>query len=75
MRICAGPVAGMKEIEARSTNKPEQLRSPVVAAHPHLLAQKRAEWQALRRAFPIGEPEEVTFDNQGKPKTTESVED
>lgn len=48
-----------KEIEARSTKHPEQLRSPVVAAHPHLLAQKRAEWQALRRAFPIGESEGV----------------
>lgn len=46
-----------KEIEAKSTKHPEQMRSPVVAAHPHLLAQKRAEWQALRRAFPIGESE------------------
>lgn len=48
-----------KEMEATAKGKPEQLRSPVVAAHPHLLAQKRAEWQALRRAFPIGEHEEV----------------
>lgn len=46
------------EIKAESENKPGQLRSPVVAKHPQLLAQKRAEWQALRRAFPIGE--EVT---------------
>ncbi|GAI81447.1 unnamed protein product, partial [marine sediment metagenome] len=35
------------EIEARSTKHPEQLRSPVVAAHPQLLAQKRAEWQGM----------------------------
>jgi len=48
------------EIEARSTKHPEQLRSPVVAAHPWQLAQKRAEWQALRRGFPIGESEEAT---------------
>ncbi len=48
-----------KEIEAKSTKHPEQLRSPVVAAHPHLLTQKRAEWQGMRRAFPIGESEEV----------------
>lgn len=43
------------EMEAKSTKHPEKLRSPVVAAHPWQLAQKRAEWQALRRAFPIGE--------------------
>lgn len=42
------------EITAKSDKHPEQLRSPVVAAHPQLLAQKRAEWQTLRRAFPIG---------------------
>lgn len=46
------------EMIARSTRDPEKLRSPVVAAHPWQLAQKRAEWQALRRAFPIGETEE-----------------
>lgn len=43
------------EMLARSTRKPDQLRSPVVASHPWQLGQKRAEWQALRRAFPIGE--------------------
>ncbi len=48
-----------EEITATSKGKPEQLRSPVVATHPQLLAQKRAEWQALRRAFPIGESEET----------------
>jgi len=45
------------EMTAKSTKKPDQLRSPVVATHPWQLAQKRAEWQALRRAFPIGESE------------------
>lgn len=43
------------EMTAKSDKKPDQLRSPVVASHPWQLAQKRAEWQALRRAFPIGE--------------------
>ena len=42
------------EVKAKSTRSPGKLRSPVVAAHPWQLAQKRAEWQALRRAFPIG---------------------
>ena len=46
------------EMTATSQKRPEQLRSPVVAAHPWQLAQKRAEWQALRRAFPIGETRE-----------------
>ncbi|GAG85256.1 unnamed protein product [marine sediment metagenome] len=45
------------EMTAKSTKKPEQLRSPVVAKHPWQLAQKRAEWQAMRRGFPIGETE------------------
>jgi len=45
------------EMTARSSKDETKLRSPVVAAHPWQLAQKRAEWQALRRAFPIGETE------------------
>ena len=53
------------EITAKSTKHPEQLRSPVVAAHPWQLAQKRAEWQALRRAFPIGETEETNSTEEG----------
>lgn len=47
-----------EEMEAKSPRDETKLRSPVVAAHPWQLAQKRAEWQALRRAFPIGESEE-----------------
>lgn len=42
------------EMTEESKGKPGQLRSPVVAKHPWQLAQKRAEWQALRRAFAIG---------------------
>uniref|UniRef100_A0A6M3Y4R2 Uncharacterized protein n=1 Tax=viral metagenome TaxID=1070528 RepID=A0A6M3Y4R2_9ZZZZ len=47
-------VVTQDEITEESRGKPGQLRSPVVAKHPQLLAQKRAEWQTLRRAFPIG---------------------
>ncbi len=43
------------EMDEKSGKKPDQLRSPVVAKHPWQLGQKRAEWQALRRGFPIGE--------------------
>lgn len=42
------------EMTEVSKKRPGQLASPVVARHPWQLAQKRAEWQALRRAFPIG---------------------
>ena len=64
-----------EEMEAKSTKHPEQLRSPVVAAHPWQLAQKRAEWQALRRAFPIGETEEEPVDSKDKTPATGAVED
>lgn len=43
------------EMTEPSKKNPNQLAAPVVARHPWQLAQKRAEWQALRRAFPIGE--------------------
>ncbi len=43
-----------QEQEEESKNKPGQKRYPVVASKPWQMAQKRAEWQALRRAFPIG---------------------
>lgn len=52
-------IVTQEEMTATSMRDKNQLRSPVVAAHPWQLAQKRAEWQALRRAFPIGESEEV----------------
>lgn len=48
------------ETEEKSKRDPERLAAPVVARHPWQLAQKRAEWQALRREFPIGEtPEDL----------------
>jgi len=51
-------IVTVEEMEAKSSRDHTKLRSPVVAAHPWQLAQKRAEWQALRRLFPIGESEE-----------------
>jgi len=47
------------EMTAKSPRDETKFRSPVVAKHPWQLAQKRAEWQALRRAFPIGGSEEA----------------
>lgn len=52
-------IVTLEEMTEESKKKPGQLRSPVVAVHPWQLAQKRSEWQAARRAFPIGETEEV----------------
>lgn len=49
-----------EEMEAKSPRDPTKFRAPVVAAHPQLLAQKRAEWQVLRRAFPLEEIKEET---------------
>ena len=46
-----------EEMTEESKKTPGQLRSPVVASKPWQMAQKRAEWQALRRAFPIGDSE------------------
>ena len=48
-------IVTQEEMTEKSKRNPSQLAAPVVARHPWQLAQKRAEWQALRRAFPIGE--------------------
>ena len=53
-----------EEMTSKSPRDNTKLRSPIVAAHPWQLAQKRAEWQALRRAFPIGEAKEENVDRQ-----------
>lgn len=68
-------IVTMAERTATSKKDTTQLRSPVVAAHPWQLAQKRAEWQALRRAFPIGEPEEVPNASRDKKEDASTVED
>lgn len=52
-----------KEMTEESKKKPGHLRSPILAAHPWQLTQKRAEWQALKRAFPIGETKEELNDS------------
>ena len=43
------------ELTERSKKNPDRLRYPVVADKPGVMVVKRADWQALRRAFPIGE--------------------
>ena len=52
-------VVTQEEINQPAKYDPKQKRYPVVASKPWQMAQKRAEWQALRRAFPIGETEGV----------------
>lgn len=46
------------ELTEMSKKHPDRPRYPVVAAKPGVMVVKRADWQALRRAFPIGETEE-----------------
>lgn len=48
-------VVTKEETEELAKGKQGVKRYPVVAAKPWMMAQKRAEWQALRRAFPIGD--------------------
>ncbi len=57
-------IVTLEEMTETSKKDKTKLRSPVVAAHPWQLAQKRAEWQALRRAFPIGERQEMTTSSE-----------
>ena len=54
------PVRGLgivtrEEIEGKSARKPEEFRAPVVHGHPQRMAEKRAEWQLLRKLIPLGE--------------------
>lgn len=42
------------ERTGKSKHDSEKYAAPVVNAKPWQMAQKRAEWQALRRAFPLG---------------------
>lgn len=46
------------EIEGKSTRRPEEFRAPVVHSHPQRMAEKRAEWQLLRKLIPLDEKEE-----------------
>jgi hypothetical protein len=47
------------ELEEMSKKGSSKYANPVLREKPWQMAQKRAEWQAMRRAFPIGESEEV----------------
>ncbi len=47
------------EIGEMSKKNPAVHRYPVIANKPGNMVIKRADWQALRRAFPIGKSEEV----------------
>lgn len=49
-----------EEIEAKSEKKPEHFRAPIARAHPQRMAEKRAEWQLLRKEAPLAEEEENT---------------
>ena len=51
------------EITERSRKHPDQLRSPVVAKNPQRMAEKRAEWQCLRKLVPLGIEEESDADS------------
>lgn len=42
-----------EEIEGKSARQPEQYRSPVVRGHPQRMAEKRAEWQLLRKLISL----------------------
>jgi len=52
------------EIETPSKRDPTRSASPVVARHPQRMAEKRAEWQLLRKLCPLGIEEEVDGDDQ-----------
>ena len=51
-------IVTQEEMTRMSERHPTELAAPVVAAHPWQMAQKRAEWQACKRAFPIAEVED-----------------
>lgn len=44
-----------EELEEKSPRDPGQFRAPVVHSHPMRMAEKRAEWQLLRKLVPLGE--------------------
>ena len=53
-----------QEIAAPSRRDPSRPASPVVARHPQRMAEKRAEWQLLRKLVPLGIEESPDADNQ-----------
>ncbi len=47
------------ELDAQARNKPGEFRAPIARAHPQRMAEKRAEWQLLRKIVPIAMVEET----------------
>jgi len=41
------------EVDEKSKRHPDQWRSPIVHGHPQRIAEKRAEWQLLRKLIPL----------------------
>lgn len=52
------------EIEGKSVKHPDQWRAPIAHAKPQRMAEKRAEWQLLRKLVPLDE-KEVTNGKEG----------
>lgn len=50
-------VVTQEELDGKSERDPEKWRSPVAHAHPQRMAEKRAEWQVLRKLVPLEEVE------------------
>ena len=48
-------IVTQEEITELSKKKPGQLRSPIAAKFPQRMAEKRAEWQLLRKLIPLKE--------------------
>lgn len=46
-----------EEIERESERHPGEFRAPVAHSHPQRMAEKRAEWQLLRKLIPLEEKE------------------
>lgn len=46
-------IVTQEEIEGKSDRKMDQYRAPVAHAHPQRMAEKRAEWQLLRKIVPL----------------------
>ena len=56
--LCGIGIVTQEEITEEAKGKPGVKRYPVASSKPQQTAQKRAEWQVLRRGFPVGYKEE-----------------
>ncbi len=48
-------IVTQEEINEKSTKKPTEFRAPIARSHPQRMAEKRAEWQLLRKLVPLEE--------------------